>query len=193
MLIDSGSIQQCECERRLVGLYNESNNWLVSAAKKITKNREEAEDLVQELYIYLHEKCNSKLFWGDATYNLFYCNKFLHSRFMNKTKKLNRTTYVEEVYDIQQDIPYDEEYDLKLQTAHEKVVNELSQLAKTRMWPQAKIFELYWMSDDTLDEVARKIKISKSTTFLAVKKVRKYLEQVIENPFDVKESRPNKD
>jgi RNA polymerase sigma factor (sigma-70 family) len=192
-MIDSGSIQQCECERRLVGLFNESNGWLISSAKKITKNKEEAEDLVQELYIYLHEKCNIKLFWGDNTYNLFYCNKFLHSRFMNKTKKLNRTTYVEEVYDIQQDIPYDEEYDLKLQTAHEKVVNELSQLAKTRMWPQAKIFELYWMSDDTLDEVARKIKISKSTTFLAVKKVRKYLEQVIENPFDVKESRPNKD
>ena len=107
-MIDSGSIQQCECERRLVGLFNESNNWLISSAKKITKNREEAEDLVQELFIYLHEKCNPKLFGGENTYNLFYCNKFLHSRFMNKTKKLNRTTYVEEVYDTQMDVPYDE-------------------------------------------------------------------------------------
>ena len=183
MIIDSGSIQQCECERRLVGLFNESNGWLISSAKKITKNKEEAEDLVQELFIYLHEKCNPKLFWGENTYNLFYCNKFLHSRFMNKTKKLNRTTYVEEVYDIQQDIPYDEEYDLKLQTAHEKVVNELSQLAKTRMWPQAKIFELYWMSDKTLDQVATDTKISKSTVFLAVKKVRRYLKDVVDNPF----------
>ena len=40
------------------------------------------------------------------------------------------------------------------------------------------------MSDDTLDEVANKIKISKSTTFLAVKKIRKILKEVINNPFD---------
>lgn len=192
-MIDSGSIQQCECERRLVGLFNESNNWLISSAKKITKNREEAEDLVQELFIYLHEKCNPKLFWGENTYNLFYCNKFLHSRFMNKTKKLNRTTYVEEVYDTQLDVPYDEEYDLRLQQAHEEVLDEIKRLKRTKSFASAMIWEMYWMSDDTLDEVAKKINISKSTTFLAVKKVRKYLEQVIENPFDVKESRPNKD
>jgi RNA polymerase sigma factor (sigma-70 family) len=192
-MIDSGSIQQCECERRLVGLFNESNNWLISSAKKITKNREEAEDLVQELYIYLHEKCNPKLFWGDNSYNIFYANKFLHSRFMNKTKKLNRTTYVEEVYDTQLDVPYDEEYDLRLQQAHEEVLDEIKRLKRTKSFASAMIWEMYWMSDDTLDEVAKKINISKSTTFLAVKKVRKYLEQVIENPFDVKESRPNKD
>lgn len=192
-MIDSGSIQQCECERRLVGLFNESNGWLISSAKKITKNKEEAEDLVQELYIYLHEKCNPKLFWGDNSYNLFYANKFLHSRFMNKTKKLNRTTYVEEVYDTQLDVPYDEEYDLRLQQAHEEVLDEIKRLKRTKSFASAMIWEMYWMSDDTLDEVAKKINISKSTTFLAVKKVRKYLEQVIENPFDVKESRPNKD
>lgn len=185
MIIDSGSIQQCECERRLVGLYNESNNWLVSAAKKITKNREEAEDLVQELYIYLHEKCNVKLFWGDNTYNLFYCNKFLHSRFMNKTKKLNRVKLMGDytAWEEQDEIIYDEERDLQIQRAHDQILNELKQLEKTKMWPQSKIFQLYWMSSDTLDEVAKKIKISKSTTFLAVKKVRKYLEQVIDNPY----------
>ena len=192
-MIDSGSIQQCECERRLVGLFKESNNWLISSANKITKNKEESADLVQELYIYLHEKCNPKLFWGENTYNLFYCNKFLHSRFMNKTKKLNRTTYVEEVYDTQLDVPYDEEYDLRLQQAHEEVLDEIKRLKRTKSFASAMIWEMYWMSDDTLDEVAKKINISKSTTFLAVKKVRKYLEQVIENPFDVKESRPNKD
>ena len=63
------------------------------------------------------------------------------------------------------------------------IENELKQLEKTKMWPQSKIFQLYWMSDKTLDEVANDIKISKSTTFLAVKRVRKYLKEVIDNPF----------
>jgi hypothetical protein len=104
---------------------------------------------------------------------------------MNKTKKLNRTTYVEEVYDIREDVPYDEENDLQVQRAHELVIAELKHLEKTKMWASSKIFQLYWMSDKTLDTVANDIGISKSTTFLAVKKIRKYLEEVIENPFNV--------
>jgi predicted DNA-binding protein YlxM (UPF0122 family) len=52
------------------------------------------------------------------------------------------------------------------------------------MWPQARIFELYWLSDKTLDEVANDIKISKSTVFLSVKKIRKYLESTLDNPFN---------
>jgi hypothetical protein len=181
-MIDSGSL--ClECNRRLTNLYNESHKWLVSEAKKITKHREESECLVSELYEYLHTKCNPKIFWGDNSYNLFYCNKFLHSRFMNKVKKLNRTTLVEVMPDREEDEEYDIEYDIRLQTAHEEVVRELKKLEVTRMWPQGRIFELYWMSDKTLDTVAKDIKISKSTTFLAVKKVRRYLKEVIDNPF----------
>lgn len=189
-MIESGSLERCECERRLIGLHDESYNWLINSARKITKQREEAEDLVQELFIYLHEKCNPKLFYGQNTYNLFYCHKFLHSRFMNKVIKLNRVTTVGLIgqdytpWDEQNDSEYDEQADFKLQNAHEEVVRELERLRITKMWPQAKIFELYWMSPDTLDEVAKKTKISKSTVFLAVKKVRKYLKEVIDNPFD---------
>jgi len=182
-MIDSGSL--ClECDRRLTNLYNESHKWLLSEAKKITKHREESECLVSELYEYLHTKCNPKIFWGTDSYNLFYCNKFLHSRFMNKVKKLNRTTLVEVMPDREEEVEYDTEYDIRLQQAHEEVIRELKKLEVTRMWPQGKIFTLYWMSDKTLDEVAKDIKISKSTTFLAVKKVRRYLKEVIDNPFN---------
>jgi DNA-directed RNA polymerase specialized sigma24 family protein len=179
----TGSIQ-LECERRLSTLYTESHSWLLKSAKKITKNTEEAEDLCMELYEYLHNKCNPKLFWGDSSYNIMYCKKFLAHRFYNKTKKLNRITYVGIFHTEELEIPYDVDKDEKLEKAHREVIEELKKLQMTKMWPSAKIFELYWMSEDTLDEVAKKIGISKSTTFLAVKKIRKYLESVIENPFE---------
>jgi DNA-directed RNA polymerase specialized sigma24 family protein len=179
----TGSIQ-LECERRLNTLYTESHSWLLKSAKKITKNTEEAEDLCMELYEYLHNKCNPKLFWGDSSYNIMYCKKFLAHRFYNKTKKLNRITYVGIFHTEELDIPYDVDKDEKLEKAHREVIEELKKLQMTKMWPSAKIFELYWMSEDTLDEVAKKIGISKSTTFLAVKKIRKYLESVIENPWN---------
>lgn len=183
-MIDSGSIQQCECERRLIGLYNESHNWLLSSAKKITKHQQESECLVSELYEYLHIKCNPKLFYGENTYNLYYCNKFLHSRFMNKVTKLNRTSYgfSETTIDIEEE-EYDIEKDIQLEKAHKEVMEMVKSLAITKHWPQARIWELYWCSEDTLDEVAKKTKLSKSTIFLAVKKIRKMLAQTIDNPF----------
>lgn len=173
-----------ECEERLTNLYINSNDWLIKHAKKITKNNEEAEDLVQDLYEYLHKKCNPKIFYG-ISYHMFYCYRFLESRWINKTKKLNRIVYQEEVQTEELNEEYNTEIDQKLENAHREVVAELQKLSATRMWAPAKIFELYWMSPDTLDEVATKVGISKSTVFLSVKKIRKYLKEVIDNPFDV--------
>jgi hypothetical protein len=102
---------------------------------------------------------------------------------MNKTKKLNKTIIVEKMKDLPDDDIYDIDFDTKLETAHNQVLSELKDLQRTRMWPSSKIFELYWMSTDTLDETAKKIGISKSTTFIAVKKIRKYLKTTIDNPF----------
>ena len=184
-MIDSGSIQYNECQERLSNLYTESHHWLIKHAKKLTKSNEEAEDLVSDLYEYLHKKCNPKIFWGTA-YHMFYLYRFLESRWINKTKKLNRVVYVEtisESIETEIEIPYNHELDEILQKAHEDVIRELKNLESTRMWAPAKIFELYWMSDKTLDEVANDIKISKSTVFLSVKKIRKYLENTLDNPF----------
>jgi predicted DNA-binding protein YlxM (UPF0122 family) len=46
------------------------------------------------------------------------------------------------------------------------------------------IYEHYWLSDKTLDEVSKEIRISKSTVFLAVKKVKGILKNNIQNPFN---------
>lgn len=178
--MDSGSL--CiECQNRLTNLYTESHHWLIKHSIKITKNREEAEDLVQELYEYLHQKCNPKIFWGTA-YHMFYCYRFLESRWINKVKKLNKVIYQPEIWSDAEYEEYNELWDRDVQKAHEDVIGELKRLSGTRMWAPAKIFELYWMSDDTLDEVAKKIGISKSTVYLSVRKIRRYLKEVIKNP-----------
>ncbi len=181
-MIDTGSIDYCNCERRVDGLYRESHIWLVREAKKLTKHKEDAEELVSDLYIYLLEKCNPKIFYGQNTFNLFYCNKFLHSRWMNKVKKMNRTTLKEWIDTEEEYIEYNEGWDLQVMETHRQIIGELKALEQTRMWPQARIFSLYFESDDTMESLAKKIGISKSTTFLAIKKIRRYLNEVIPNP-----------
>jgi len=179
----SGSLLLTECNQRLENLYNDSHRWLFNMAMNVTKDRDAADDLVQDLYVYLAEKCNPSIFWGNS-YNIMYCQQFLKHRWINKQKRGNKMLYKEEIYTDEIDIPYDIEKDESIQKAFDDVMNELKHLETTKMWPAAKIFQLYWMSDRTLDSVAKDIKISKSTTFLAVKKIRQYLKEVINNPYD---------
>jgi RNA polymerase sigma factor (sigma-70 family) len=176
------SSMQTECNRRLENFYKDSSVWLHQVSYNITKNREESEDLVADLWEYLIKKCHPKLFWHDS-YNRMYAMAFLKHRWINKVKKLNRVKYVGE---ITHDDPFEEynyELDESIVKSHEEVLQELKRLQRTKLWTSAKLYELYWMGDDTLQELADKIGISKSTVFIQIKRMRKHLEKVINNPF----------
>jgi DNA-directed RNA polymerase specialized sigma24 family protein len=173
-----------ECEKRLDTLYRESHTWLLQVSYNITKNREESEDLTMELYEYLIKKQNPKIFYLKS-YNLMYCMAFLKHRWINKTKKLNRITYVGEFQTNEPDEVYDVDRDIAIMKAHEEVQSEIKRLKKTKHFAPAMIYEMYWASEDTLQELADKIGISKSTCFIHIKKIRQHLKKVIDNPFNV--------
>ena len=78
---------------------------------------------------------------------------------------------------------YNTEEDQKLEEAYDAVKKELSTLKVGKLWTSAKLYELYAYSDLTMDELSKKIGISKSTTFLNIKKIKEHLRSVIENPF----------
>lgn len=178
----TGSVQE-QCSKRLENLYRESHTWLLKASYNICKSFEESEELVSDLYVYLAKECREKLWWGNS-YNLIYCQKFLRHRWYNRAGKLNRYKYTADIMIMDKsDLPYDEERDIEIMKAYDEVIKELKSLQITRLWPSARLYEMYWMSEDTLNEVAKKIGISKSTTFLAIKKIRNHMSEVIKNPF----------
>lgn len=177
----SSSIAE-QCSKRLETLHRDSHIWLLKVGYNITKNREEAEDLVMELYEYLHKKQNQKLFWGES-YNSMYCMAFIKHRWLNKTKKLNRITYITDFYTNIEDEVYDMDKDTEMMNAHTQVMDEIKRLKNTRHFGPAMLWELYWGSEDTLQQVADKVGISKSTMFINIKKVREHLKRIVKNPF----------
>ena len=178
----TGSIE-IQCEKRLENLYRESHIWLLQVGYNICKHTTEAEELVSDLYVYLAKKCRPKI-WYNTSYNLIYCMKFMKHRWINRVGKLNRYNHMESFNHLDKEFEeYNVEKDIQIMDAHNEVMKELDRLRVTKMWPAAKIYEIYWMSDDTLNEVANKIGISKSTTFLAIKKIKKHMKEVIDNPF----------
>ena len=89
MTIDSGSLQK-EVHERLGVLYNNHHQWLTAVAYNKSKDKQLSQDLVQDLYVYLAEKQNPKVFFNDS-FNLLYCYNFLSSRFINYIKRKNKT------------------------------------------------------------------------------------------------------
>jgi RNA polymerase sigma factor (sigma-70 family) len=175
---------EMECSRRLEVLYKNSHEWLLKVSYNICKSRLESQDMVGELYVYLAEKCNPKLYYEDS-YNLIYCMRFLSSRWINKVKRNKKMQYVPTIQSEAVNEEYDITLDNDIMNAHEEVIKEIQRLKKTRQFSSARIYELYWIdNDDTLQELADKIGISKSTVFIHLKRVRQHLKNVINNPFN---------
>jgi DNA-directed RNA polymerase specialized sigma24 family protein len=170
-----------ENNKRLDKLHRQHYPWLYSVAFKVSKSKEVSEDLIQELYLYLSERQDSRL-WFDDTFNLQYCRSFILSRFYNLVKYEDRFSALPEEWD-EEHIPYDYEGDNRLEDSYQQLKRELEQLKKSPKWSSALLFELYWFDNKTYDEVSRDIKISKSTAFLNVRKVKHYLRDNVENPF----------
>jgi len=172
-----------ECNKRLEILYNKSHIWLLQVSYNICKSRLESQELVQDLYLYLAEKCNAKLYYADS-YNLMYCMRFIKSRWINRNKRNSKMRYTPTIYTEAPDTPYDIDADLAIMEAYDSVMSEIQRLKKTKGFSSAMIYDIYWGGDDTLQEVADKIGISKSTVFTHLKKVRAHLKTVIKNPFN---------
>lgn len=173
-----------ENRRRLENLCKESHSWLIACARNITKDRDMSEELVSDLYLYLAERVNPALWWGDNSFNLMYCHSFIRTRHINKIKSNNRLTTISPYYDVIEE-PYDEEFDKRLENAYNEVIEELKNMEKTKLWPASKLFQIYSFTDGmTLEKLSSEIKISKSTSFLNVKKCKKHLKETIRNPFN---------
>tara|TARA_R110000868_G_scaffold63529_1_gene191726 strand:- start:644 stop:1186 length:543 start_codon:yes stop_codon:yes gene_type:complete len=177
----SGSLEW-ENNQRLNILYTNHNDWLRAVAYKLTGNYDEAVDLVSELYIYLAEKCNKKLFYLDS-FNLQYLRSFISSRFINSRKRGNKQINTDTFRDTSVE-EYDVEEDQRFETAYWGVMTELNEMKATPLWVSGKLFELYHYSDTTYETLAKGIGISKSTCFLHVDKTKQILKQKVKNPFN---------
>jgi len=176
---------QAENTARLDTLFRQSHNWLIAVAFNLSKDKDTADELVGELYIYLAEKCNPSL-WYLNSFNLMYCHSFIRSRFFNKVKSDKRKEeFTEEHDDIVSE--YDCDKDAELEQAYNEIVGELKNMERTKKWVSSKLYQMYAFDKDmTLEKLANQIGISKSTAFLQTKKAKVHLRTTIKNPFKTK-------
>ncbi len=173
---------QKENNKRLDVLFRNSHGWLSAVAFNLSKDKEVADELVGELYLYLAEKCNPALWYLDS-FNLMYAHAFLNSRFLNRIKAAKRNVPLSDTYDEVEN-EYDVDADEKVEDVYNKMVDELKRLERTRLWAPSKIYQLYAFDKEmTFEKLASELKLSKSTVYLNCKKIKKHLKDNLDNPF----------
>jgi DNA-directed RNA polymerase specialized sigma24 family protein len=174
---------QKENNRRLDILFRKKNDWLMAASYNITKDREAAEELVAELYSYIAERGNPNIWWGTDEYNMMYLHAFLKTRWINQIKQRDKNVRLSDSWDTV-DEEYNVELDIKMQESYDAIVTEINELQRTKMWSSARLAELYFFTPDmTLDKLSKDIGISKSTSFLNIKKIKQHIRLTKDNPF----------
>lgn len=172
-----------ENNKRLDVLYRKHNEWLRKVAWNICEDVDMTDELVSELYLYLAEKGNEKIYYLDS-FNLGYCRTFLQSRFYNKCKVNSRYSDYEPDENIPQ-IEYNEEFDKSIDDTYDNIKELLKSKNAQKDWVSAKITELYYFGKGfTIESLAKEVGVSKSTVFLHIKSMRKEIKKNIQNPFD---------
>jgi DNA-directed RNA polymerase specialized sigma24 family protein len=173
---------QAENNKRLDVLFRKSHGWLSAVAYNLSKDKEVADELVGELYLYFAEKCNPALWYLDS-FNLMYAHAFLNSRFLNRIKAAKKNVPLSDSYD-EVEAEYDVDADEKVEDVYNKMVDELKRLERTRLWAPSKIYQMYAFDKEmTFEKLASELKLSKSTVYLNCKKIKKHLKDNLDNPF----------
>lgn len=156
-------------------IYKRYGHLLLAIAIKYVRNREEAQDIVMNLF----EKLGDKI----AKHDIQNFKSWLHSTLKNeclmhlrKTKKINSTATIENLENIVSESDSEEFYQTK-----EKVFNQLeSSLAELKN-EQRKSVELFYLENKSYVEIAEILNISLNNVKSAIQNGKRMLKLKMEN------------
>ena len=164
--------------QRVELVYKKHHKWLLACAYNLTQNQDQAEELVQDLYLKLMEmETLHKIVYNETDLNLFYLYKILKSSFLNNVKaaqKRNQTALKPDTIDNKPD----EEYDLYRDENIERLLELVDKTLSDEMtWFDSKLFVTYIEEDHSIQSLHNATKISKNAIFTSLRKTKTLIKQ----------------
>ena len=158
---------------RVSALYNKHHSWLIACAFNLTGNKDDAESLIQDVYLQLLEMPDlEKIIYNTTDLNLFYLYKIIKSKFLNNIKsaqKLNKVALKPELADTKAEEEYSEEEDENTERLLLLVTETLS---GSMHWFDSKLFTTYISEDHSIQSLSDATKISKNAIFTSLRKTK---------------------
>jgi RNA polymerase sigma factor (sigma-70 family) len=153
------------------------NSWLYAVCFNLTKDRNDADDLLQETYARLLALPDTKIEsirFGENDLNTYFVYLMAKNYFINQ-RKGQKETYTDIISeDTDKDTDYAFEAANKLLV--DKINEELEGMEKdSSKWFDAKLLKVYLEEGHSIDSLAKQTNISRSTIFTSLKRVRTYL------------------
>jgi DNA-directed RNA polymerase specialized sigma24 family protein len=155
-------------------VYKEHHKWLLQVSFNFCQDKEAAEDLTQELYLYLMQMKDIDKIRYNNTVNLFYLYKALKSKFLNgikQSKKIQVLPIEEdflEIEDTQYDETKDQEFEVMLAATKDLLETDVH-------WFDSKLLLLYLNEDHSIASLHKATGISKSSIWTSLDKTKKYI------------------
>lgn len=159
--------------QRVELVYNKHHKWLIACAYNLTQNQEEAENLIQDVYVQLLEMQNlEKIVFKENDLNLFYLYKIIKSKFLNNVKSAQKLTKVVLKEDVVES-KADEEYDLHRDQNTERILELVDEALNDELhWFDSKLFVTYIEEDHSIQSLHEATKISKNAIFTSLRKTK---------------------
>ena len=160
-------------------VYETHHVWISQVAFNFTQDREAAEDLTQELYLYLMDMKDINKIRYNGTVNLFYLYKALKSKFLNgikQSKKIQVMSIEEdflEIEDLEYDYDKDEGFEKMLSATRELLDNEVH-------WFDSRLLALYLEESHSIASLHKATGISKSSIWTSLNKTKSYIKDSYE-------------
>lgn len=171
-------------------VYRNHHTWISQVAYNFTQDIEKAEDLTQELYVYLLEMKNIEKIKYNGTVNLFYIYKIIKSKFLNSVKQGKKLTILPveedflEIEDFEYSYERDEEFECMLAATKNLLENEVH-------WFDSKLLQTYINEGHSIASLNQATGISKSSIWTSLDKTRKYIKQSYEQKVSSKQQKDN--
>jgi DNA-directed RNA polymerase specialized sigma24 family protein len=157
-------------------VYKEHHKWLLQVSFNFCQDKDAAEDLTQELYLYLMQMKDIDKIRYNNTVNLFYLYKALKSKFLNgikQSKKIQVLPIEEDFLEIE-DLEYDYDKDQEFETMLE-ATKEL--LDKEVHWFDSRLLITYLDENHSIASLHKATGISKSSIWTSLTKTKSYIKQ----------------
>jgi DNA-directed RNA polymerase specialized sigma24 family protein len=153
-------------------IYNLHHDWMLKCAYNFVKSKQIAEDIIQNVYIYLLEMENIDKIRYNKVWNMMYLYSMIKSRCLDKKNK-HISNNIEIEIDSQY-LEYDYEADQEFERKLNIVYHELSNNSEL-FWFDKKLFSIYIDENHSLTSLSQATKISRSSCWSSISKTKKHI------------------
>jgi len=156
--------------------YKKHSVWLNQVAYNFTSNKDNAEELVQNLYVKMLEMADiTKIMFNDDI-NLFYLYKMLRSIYLNGIKRsVNHLPIDDDLLELAVD-----SYSYSADSAFEEQLALTNEALEQTYWFDRELFKTYIEEEHSIQSLHNATGISNSTIWTSMKKTKQLIREYVE-------------